>query len=247
MSVGYPNLRVRLIGFLPGLTTPGGVTHQAVDDVALMRLIPNMTVVDCGDSTEVESVLDATEKVDGPVYVRMLRGDVPRLFPADEPLHLGEPRILSRGLDIAIFSSGICTEEALRACTALRNSGVSVSHAHVATLKPFPAAQLLAMIASASSGVITMENHFTTGGLGSAVAEIMAENAVHVPLVRLGLRDVYAHGASKQYLMRKYGMDAIALVRAAETILGKQISVNPLDLASMPLDPVHSLSKPEAL
>ena len=77
MSIAYPNLPVRLIGFLPGITTPGGVTHQAIDDVALMRIMPNMTVLECGDATEVESVLDVAQAVHGPVYVRMLRGEVP--------------------------------------------------------------------------------------------------------------------------------------------------------------------------
>ena len=95
MSIAYPNLPVRLVGFLPGITTPGGVTHQAVDDVALMRSLPNMTVVSCGDATDVESFLDVAAAVDGPVYVRMLRGQVPRLFDPAEPMALGRARVLS--------------------------------------------------------------------------------------------------------------------------------------------------------
>ena len=91
MSIAYPNLPVRLIGFLPGITTPGGVTHQAIDDIGLMRLIPNMTVLECGDATDVESVLDVAQAIDGPVYVRQLRGEVPRLFPADRA-HAARPR-----------------------------------------------------------------------------------------------------------------------------------------------------------
>jgi transketolase len=81
MSIAYPNLPVRFVGFLPGIVTPGGVTHQAIEDVAIMRATPNMTILETGDATDVESVLDVTEQVDGPVYIRMLRGQLPRLFP----------------------------------------------------------------------------------------------------------------------------------------------------------------------
>jgi len=95
MSIAYPNLRVRLVGFLPGITTPGGVTHQAIDDIAVMRAIPNMTILETGDATEVESVLDVAHAIDGPVYIRMLRGEVPRLFPEDEPFALDRARVLS--------------------------------------------------------------------------------------------------------------------------------------------------------
>ena len=94
MSIAYPNLPVRLMGFLPGITTPGGVTHQAIDDVALMRIVPNMTVLEVGDATEVESVLDVAQSIQGPVYVRMLRGEVPRLFVKTEPVRLNQARIL---------------------------------------------------------------------------------------------------------------------------------------------------------
>lgn len=85
MAVAYPNLRVRLLGFLPGIISPGGVTHQAIEDLAVLRGLPNLTILECGDATEVESVLDVAQAVPGPVYVRMLRGDVPRLFDPAEP------------------------------------------------------------------------------------------------------------------------------------------------------------------
>ena len=175
MSVAYPNLKVRLVGFLPGITTPGGVTHQAIDDVAVMRAIPNMTIVETGDATEVESVVDVAHAVDGPVYVRMLRGEVPRLFPADEPMQFNRARVLSLGGDaldapaeLVVLTSGILTEEALRAIPALRAAGVSVSHLHVSTLKPFTDPTIITALRSAIARVITMENHLTTGGLGSA-------------------------------------------------------------------------------
>jgi transketolase len=247
MSVAYANLPVRLLGFLPGITTPGGVTHQAVDDLALMRAIPNMTVLECGDATEVESCLDAADVIDGPVYLRMLRGEVPRLFPADEPLQLGHARTLSEGDEVTVLSTGICTEEALRASAALVDRGVSLRHLHVSTLKPFDDSLVLDAVRSARKGVITLENHSIIGGLGSATAEVMAEAGAAVPLVRLGLPDSYAHGASRPYLMRAYGLDATALVSAVEKLLDRELGIAERDLAEVRLAAVHSDAKPEAL
>ncbi len=225
MSIAYPNLPVRLIGFLPGITTPGGVTHQAIDDVALMRILPNMTVLECGDATEVESVLDVAQSIDGPVYVRMLRGEVPRLFESDEPMRLNTARVLSRGEDVTILSSGICTEEALPAVRAMQGQGVSITHLHISTLKPFDDPAVREAILSARAGVVTMENHSIIGGLGSAVAELMAEAGAGNKLVRIGLKDEYAHGASRAYLMKEYGLDANALVRSVEGLLNSSLEL----------------------
>lgn len=247
MSIAYPNLPVRLIGFLPGITTPGGVTHQAIDDVALMRIVPNMTVLEVGDATEVESVLDVAQSIEGPVYVRMLRGEVPRLFVKTEPMRLNQARILSQGHDVTILSAGICTEEALRATAALAAKGVSLHHLHVSTHKPFSDLRVLAALESPRYGVITMENHLITGGLGSASAEVMAEHSIGKKLVRIGLRDQYAHGASRPYLMKKYGLDAMALVHAIEQLLGEQFHLSEQDLAAVRLSAMHSAAKAEAL
>ena len=132
MSIAYPNLPVKMFGFLPGVTTPGGASHQSIDDIALMKSLPNMTVLEVGDATEMESVLDLAYSINGPVYVRMLRGEVPRLFPADEPMTAEGVRVLSSG-DVAVFTSGICTEEAMRAAAVLRDRGVPLTHVHVST------------------------------------------------------------------------------------------------------------------
>lgn len=246
-SVAYPNLPVRMFGFLPGVTTPGGATHQAIEDLAVMRALPNMTILEVGDATEVESVLDAADAVNGPVYVRMLRGEIPRLFPRDEPLRLGEARTLSTGTDVALFSSGICTEEAVRATRVLRQRGLGVQHLHVSTLKPFRDPRLLEAAAQARYGVITMENHTVLGGLGTAAAEVMAEAGLGQRLVRLGLQDTFIHGASRPYLMREYGLDALALVGAVERLTGASYGISEGDLAAVRLDAVHSEAKAEAL
>jgi transketolase len=245
MSVAYPNLPVRMIGFLPGITTPGGATHQAIEDIALMRSLPNMTVLECGDATEVETILDAMEQIKGPVYVRMLRGEIPRLF--KEPFELGSSRVLSQGNDITVLSSGIMTEEAMRAVQVLKQRGLGVQHMHVSTLKPFDDQSVLDAIARSRYGVITMENHTIMGGLGSIVAERMAETGIARKLVRIGLRDTFSHGASKQYLLKEHGMDAISLVGAVEKMAGQQFAISEDELAEAHIAAVHSSAKAEAL
>jgi transketolase len=247
MSVAYSNQPVRMIGFLPGITTPGGATHQAIEDIALMRALPNMTVLECGDATEVETVLEVIEKINGPVYVRMLRGEMPRLFDRSEPMQLGKARVLSQGNDITILTSGIMTEEAMRAIQVLKKRGMSIQHMHISTLKPFNDQSVLDAIARSRSGVITMENHTIIGGLGSIIAEQMAEAGMAKKLVRIGLRDTFSHGASKQYLLKEHGMDALSLVSAVEAMTGQKFNVTEDELAKAHIAAVHSTAKAEAL
>jgi len=247
MSVAYPNLPVKMFGFLPGITTPGGATHQAIDDVALMRSLPNMTVLETGDATEVESVLDLAYSIDGPVYVRMLRGDVPRLFPTDEPIRADHPRILSLGDEVTVFSSGICTEEVLRASAVLKARGVSITHVLISTLKPFASGLIDQAIRAGSRGIVTVENHLVDGGLGTAVASRCASTGVGRPLVRLGLQDTWSHGAGRAALMREHGFDAMALVNAVQDLIGANLSISLADLGAVRVEPVHSVAKAEAL
>ena len=246
-SIAYPNLPVRLIGFLPGIMTPGGITHQAIEDIAIMRTVPNMTVVEVGDATEIETILDEIQAVDGPVYVRMLRGEVPRLFPADEPFKLNKARILSEGNDITLISSGICTEEALRVTGLLKQKGISIQHLHVSTHKPFTDPQILDSCLKAKHGIITMENHTIVGGLGSAVAEIMAENGIGKKLIRIGLKDTFAHGASQGYLLREYELDAFAFVQQVEKLLERKLDIGFEEILTERIQPIHSDAKAEAL
>lgn len=247
ISVAYPNLPVRMFGFLPGVTTPGGATHQAVEDIAVMRALPNMTILECGDATDVESVLDVAHAVNGPVYVRMLRGEIPRLFSAAEPMRFGSARTLSKGSDLTVLSSGICTEEAMRAVKALQQRGLSVQHMHITTLKPFNDPAVLEAVAQARYGVITMENHSVIGGLGTIIAEQMAEAGLGQKLARIGLRDTFVHGASRPYLMRKYRLDALALVEESEKLTGENFRITEDELTQVYLAPVHSDAKAEAL
>ncbi len=247
MSIAYPNLPVRMLGFLPGIVTPGGVTHQAIDDVAILRATPNLTIFDTGDATDVESVLDVAHAVDGPVYVRMLRGDMPRLFSKNEPMIFNRARLLSDGEDLTLLTSSVTTEAALPAVAALKAKGVSLKHLHVSTLKPFSDPTVLDAICSSRHGVITMENHSIIGGLGSAVAELMAEHAVAKPLLRLGLMDTYAHGASLHYLMKEYGLDAGSLVGAVQKLLGVSLDIDELKLEAARTGEMDDSEKVEAL
>ena len=244
-SVAYPRRKVRLMGFLPGVTTPGGMTHQAIEDISVMRTIPNMTVLEAGDATEVESIVAEADTVDGPVYCRILRGSVPRLF--DTPLEVGRMRVLSEGSDVLVVTAGIATEEALRARGALGGAGVSVRHLHLHTHKPFDAAQVVDHAAAVRHGVVTLENHLVTGGIGSMVAEALAEAGLARRLVRLGLQDTYAHGGSRPYLMRHYGLDALALVRAVERLTGEATGITEGALEAVRVEAVHSTAKAEAL
>jgi transketolase len=153
-------------------------------------------------------------------------------------LKLGQSRVIAEGTDITILSSGICTEEVMRIRPALDQRGVSLRHLHVSTLKPFGDPSVLAAIEATGLGVITAENHTIIGGLGSAVAELMAETGIARRLVRLGLRDEYAHGASRPYLMKKYGLDAAGLVKAVERLTGEPLGISEGELTRCSAPPV---------
>jgi transketolase len=229
MSICYPNLKVRMFGFLPGVTTPGGVTHQAVDDIGVLSAIPNLTIIEVGDATEVETILEPIHHIDGPVYIRMLRGELTRLFPQDEPFQLNTARVISRGDDVTVITSGIGTGEALRAIAALKKRGVSIEHLHVSTLKPFDDPRVISAVQKPRYGVITLENHSVCGGLGSATANLIAKHGGR-RLVKLGLKDTYAHGATLPYLLRKYEMDARALTNAVEGLMGQTFDIGDSEL-----------------
>ncbi|MCB2362320.1 transketolase family protein [Clostridium estertheticum] len=247
MSIAYPNLPVKMFGFLPGIMTPGGATHQAIEDISVMRSLPNMTILECGDATDVESVLDVADSINGPVYIRILRGEMPRLFPSTQPMQFGKARVISEGTDIVLLTSGICTEEAMRASKALKSKGVSIHHLHISTLKPFNDESVLEAISKSKYGVITMENHSIIGGLGTIISEKLAEAGLGKKLTRIGIKDTFAHGASKQYLMKEYGLDAMALISEIEKVIGKNLNIKEEELTDAYIVDVHSKAKAEAL
>ena len=220
-AVAYPRLPVRIIGFMPGVSSPGGPSHQAIDDVALMRAIPGMTVIDVADAVEVSQVPRAIADIDGPVYVRLKRGEIPVIFGAGHELRLDRADVLIAGEDVALFASGMMLAPALAAARVLGAAGVSVGVVNVPVIKPLDAATV-AGVAAAARVVITAENHLVTGGLGSAVAEVLAESGIGRRLRRVGLRDTFAEGAlTAPYLFGKYGLSTQAIVDQAWALLAK--------------------------
>lgn len=177
----------------------------------------------------------------------MLRGEVPRLFPKEEGFIFNRARTLMEGEDIVVLTSGICTEEAMRVLPTVQGRGVSVAHLHISTHKPFDDPTVLNALKRAKKGIFTLENHTIIGGLGSAVAEMMATNGIGVPLTRLGLQDTYAHGASQKFLMKEYGLDARALVQAIEARLGASLEIHDDEITEGHTSAVHSSAKVEAL
>jgi len=165
--------------------------------------------------------------------------------------------MLSTGTDVTLLSTGICTEEAMRATQALAARGVSIQHLHITTLKPFSDPQVIESLSRAKRGIITLENHSIMGGLGTAVAELMAEHGIGTRLTRLGIPDTYIHGASRAYLMREYGLDApalvraveriVALVRAVERIVDQPLNITTDDLAAARFSTFAAENQQEAL
>jgi transketolase len=221
-AIAYPNLPVRLIGFMPGVSTPGGPSHQAIDDVALMRALPNMTVVDVADAVEVRQVVDAIVDVPGPVYLRLKRGEIPVIFDDDHALSLDRADVLTEGTDVALFANGMMLGSALAAARTLGAHGVSVTVVSVPVIKPLDTATVQG-IAAEVKVVLTAENHSIIGGLGSAVAEAIAEAGLGRPLRRIGLRDTFAEGAlTGPYLFDKYGLSTQAIIDSAWSVLGRR-------------------------
>ncbi len=220
-AIAYPNLPVRIIGFMPGLSTPGGPSHQAIDDVALMRTLPHMTVVDVADAVETRQVVAAIVDVPGPVYVRLKRGEIPVIFGDDHALRLGRAEVVVSGADVALFASGMMLAAALAAARALGSHGVFVSVVNVPTIKPLDTVTVLDAAAGARL-VVTAENHSIIGGLGSAVAETIAEAGLGRPLRRIGLRDTFAEGShDAPFLFKKYGLSTAAIVETIWSALGR--------------------------
>lgn len=219
MSIAYPKLKVRLVGFMPGLSSPGGPSHQAIDDVALMRTLPNMTVIDIGDATETRQVVKEAVDVDGPVYIRLQRGEIPEVLDPSHRFSLDRATVVRPGSDVVVVTSGMMLPSAIKAAEAAAPE-VDVAVVYTPVIKPLDADTLLEA-AGGTHGVITAENHSVIGGLGSAVAELMAEQSLGVPLRRVGIQDCFAEPGSRPYLFSKYGLSSTEILRQIWEISGK--------------------------
>jgi transketolase len=211
-----------IMAFLPGITTPFRATHQAIDDLALMRALPGMTVIDPLDATELAASFTATLDSDGPVYIRGLRGRVDRLLdPAAYRFSVGAVHELRVGHGtVGLVGTGIGTQWALSAASALVDEGVAVAVLHVPTLKPLDG-DAIADWCRRRSAVITVENHSIVGGLGSAVAEALAERASAVRLRRLGVPDRWADAGSLEYVRARLGLDSGGIATVVREEMGQ--------------------------
>jgi transketolase len=207
MAVAYPNLNVKIVGFMPGLSSPGGPSHQAIEDVALMRALPNMTVIDPADALEITQAVTAVADHQGPVYLRLKRGEIPQIFEDDHRLELGKAQVITGGArcDACIIAAGMMIPAALAAARTLEDNGISATVINAPVIKPLDQATIVTA-ARNSRIVITAENHTIVGGLGSAVAEAMAEAGVTAPLRRIGIDDVFAESGSREFLFSRYGL-----------------------------------------
>ncbi len=205
MQVAYPRANVKIVGVIPGLTTLLGVSHQAIDDLALMRALPNMTVIEPNGPDQVRAAVAAMAAHEGPVYLRLKRADGTETSgTAPSDFSIGKMRILREGRHGMIVACGLMVAVALSSADVLAAEGIELTVVDMATIKPLDPA--LVPLARKVPVVVTAENHSIIGGLGSAVAELLMESDVRVEFRRVGVRDTFAEGGSTPYLFEKYGL-----------------------------------------
>lgn len=224
MAVAYPSLNVKLVGFMPGISSPGGPSHQAIEDVALMRSLPNMLIVEPSDAIEIRQAVAALAAHRGPAYMRLKRGEIPVMHADEHRFDLQHAQLLSGPgggcSDLCLIAAGMMLPPALAAARTLGEHGLTVTVINCPIIKPLDAATIVTA-ARASRLVVTAENHTIIGGLGSAVAEALAQHGLSVPLVRVGIADVFAEPGSREYLFTRYGLDTQSIVRGVWSALGK--------------------------
>ncbi|AJX00940.1 transketolase family protein [Burkholderia gladioli] len=220
-AIAEDNLDVKLICALPGLTTGYGPSHQAAEDLALMRAMPNMTVIDPCDALDIEQMVPAIAAHKGPVYARLLRGNVPAVLDEyDYRFELGKAKLLRDGNDVLLISSGIMTMRALEVAKALEADRVDVAVLHVPTIKPLDTATIVREAARKGRMVIVAENHTTIGGLGEAVATALLGAGVTVPFRQIALPDAYLAAGALPTLHERYGISAGAMRANIRSWLG---------------------------
>src|SRR5262249_34419357 len=200
--------------FLPGITTRFRATHQAIDDLALMRALPGMVVLDPADATELAAAVAAAAEHDGPVYMRGLRGAVAQLFDPDGfELEIGRALIVREGGDAGIVATGLGTQWALEASSVLADRGIEAAVLHVPTLKPADG-DAIAEFCGGFDRVTTVENHSVVGGLASVVADTIAARGTGTRVVALGVPDRWAPAGTLDYIRSQLRLDAAGIAEA---------------------------------
>ncbi|MDR5816573.1 MULTISPECIES: transketolase family protein [unclassified Caballeronia] len=214
-TIAEDNLDVKIVCALPGLTTGYGPSHQAAEDLALMRAMPNMTVIDPCDALDIEQMVPAIAAHKGPVYARLLRGNVPAVLDEyDYHFELGRAKLLRDGRDVLIISSGIMTMRALETAQALQKDSVDVAVLHVPTIKPLDTATIIREARRSGRLVVVAENHTVIGGLGEAVATTLLTEGVSCAYRQIGLPDAFLDAGALPTLHERYGISTNAIARS---------------------------------
>lgn len=218
--IAEENLNVKIVCALPGLTTGYGPSHQAAEDLALMRAMPGMTVIDPCDALEIEQATPVIAAHKGPVYMRLLRGQVPLVL--DEygyQFELGKAKMIRDGRDVLFISTGLMTMRALEAAQALQRDSVDAAVLHVPTLKPLDAETIALEAAKSGRLVVVAENHSTIGGLGEAVAGVLMRAGVHPAFRQIALPDAFLDAGALPTLHDRYGISTDAVVASVKSWL----------------------------
>ena len=217
-AIAEDNLDVKIVAALPGLTTGYGPSHQAAEDLALMRAMPNMTVIDPCDALDIEQMVPAISAHKGPVYARLLRGNVPAVLDEyDYKFELGKAKLLRDGNEVLLISSGIMTMRSLEVAKALEVDNIGVGVLHVPTIKPLDTATILREAKRTGRMVIVAENHTVIGGLGEAVARTLLGAGVTPAFRQIALPDAFLDAGALPTLHERYGISTEAM---SDTIRG---------------------------
>lgn len=218
ISICYPGLNVKIPGSYVGLpTSRAGSSHNCIEDIAVMRSLPNMRVADPGDNADLRAIMRTAIETDGPVYFRVTRYTFPDLFGADHRFEWGKGEVLRSGNDITLFGTGMMTSFCMNAAGLLEKEGIEAEVVHLASIKPIDR-ELIANSAGKTGCAVSAENASIIGGFGSAVAEVLAET-VPVPLARIGVRDRFVSSGGIGDLFRIHGMLPEDIAKAARAVL----------------------------
>ncbi|MDO5455761.1 MAG: transketolase family protein [Eubacteriales bacterium] len=217
-SIGYPALNVKIGASHGGISVgEDGASHQCLEDMALMRMIPGMVVMCPADYVEAKLAVRAAVEHDGPVYMRFGRSPVPVIFPQDYDFRIGKGNVLREGTDVSILANGLCVADALAAGEMLAKEGISAEIINICTIKPLDD-ELVVKTASKTGRIVTVEEHSIIGGLGGAVAECLAEKCP-TRMYRIGIRDEFGQSGPAAALLHMYGLDAEGICRQVKEFL----------------------------
>ena len=220
-SIAYPKLNVKIAASHAGLTVgEDGGSHQMLEDLALMRAVPNMTVIVPADGVETKQAIFAAAEYEGPVYIRLGRPKVPVLFGDDYKFEIGKGVVLQDGTDVTIVATGLMVSKAMEAMEALKAEGISAAVVNISTIKPLDR-ELIVKMAQKTGAIVTCEEHNILGGLGSAVAEVLVEECP-VPMARVGVEDKFGESGLPDQLLEKFGLTPEKIVEKAKAVIAKK-------------------------